>query len=87
MRAVEVRIVKVVWVDSVATIGWRDVEEEFEPCKVESVGYLWREDKDVVVLAGSVQLDSDGEVIAVCNTMAIPAFAIVNQEDICPSNS
>ena len=74
---------RVKWLDSLATVGWIDVEEEFTFVKVESVGYLWRQDREAVVLVGSVQLDEDGDVAAVNGTLTIPASSVESLEDLC----
>lgn len=56
------KAVLVDWVDSCsfAQHRWRAVEEarQIEPSKIQSVGWLLREEKDFVVLTGS--LDNDG---------------------------
>ena len=40
-------------------------------------------DKQTVVLVGNVQLDEDGDMVAVTNTMTIPALAVEGLEDLC----
>lgn len=70
-------LVRVVWVDSNYTNGWRR-EEEKTVCvpKIVSVGFVTAATEDVMELSSSVGMD-DGDKL---NPLSIPACSIVEVE-------
>ncbi|HHT9130875.1 MAG TPA: hypothetical protein ACFYED_00105 [Candidatus Tripitaka californicus] len=82
MSAEKLVLTRVRWHDSTATVGWRDVDEEFLPNDVESVGYLWDDRAEYVTLVESVQMDAEGETVAVNGTITIPRSVITEMESI-----
>lgn len=59
-------IVELIWVDSFSARGWRTQEEAesmiHEDTEIISCGYLYRENKRKIVLVGSIDQQSPGNV-------------------------
>ena len=77
------RVVEIEWVDSVSEGRWNDKDEALRIATLEamlhrSVGYLLREDDDMVLIAGS---RSENEY-NVCDTMQIPKVAVLSMRDL-----
>ena len=68
------KIVKVLWKDSLAFIGWAD--EPIDTTDIESVGWLIHKNKERVVLAGMV---GSGEYN---NQQAIPRGCIISIKEL-----
>jgi len=71
--------VKLIWVDSNAASGWREITEDYKAaaCVVESVGRVIYEDYDVIELACSYATSFIGNDLPQVNgTIVIPKVCI-----------
>lgn len=78
------RLVLIEWVDSFGcSSSWRDMDDEYKPnpmtCR--SVGWLYRDDKDVKVIVPHIA-DVPDQSKQGCGDMTIPTAAIVAIKDL-----
>jgi hypothetical protein len=65
------KILRIEWLDSCEWGGWRDTIDDMKPCPCTTVGYLLKETKAHVILAGSASGTSH------CSHMVIPRGCII----------
>ena len=74
------KAVRVTWLDSAEIEGWTPVDElpQTRFKKIETLGWLIRKTKDVLVVAGHVGRQPD----QVCGAMFIPMVSVILIEDV-----
>ena len=82
------KIVKVTWVDAMASNGWQENDQtirEDAPVVCTSVGLLVAKTKHKLIVAGSSSVNSDGN-IETNNRMVIPASWVTEVKEMVEHN-
>ena len=72
-------LIAVTWADAIAECGWHNIEEITRETLVSSVGWLIRDDKYSLALAGTIGTN-EGAPETVNQIMVIPAGMVVARE-------
>lgn len=70
------RLVIVEWLDAACDSSWQTEPTQFVPAKVTTVGWLWQEDDEIVVVVATVGDDGSFN-----QTMAIPRGMVTSIRD------
>lgn len=76
--------VTVEWVDATSNVCWEDIETVLDekPHKIETTGYLLKEDEDCIIVALTMSLDKDDGKWKINGWFCIPKPWIVRQRGI-----
>lgn len=77
------KLLLVEWIDSHAGRGWRSLDEVERCCEIlhcRSVGFVVKETKDCIMLAGSISGERNRDIgLCACGDITIPKRAIVRR--------
>lgn len=83
-RLTDYPYMEVRWVDANAKEGWVDADSDLSPSNMVTRGWLYRDEKDYIVLANSLSMD---DKVTVGGTNTIPRGMIVSSRKLKVSNA